>query len=102
MILTLAVAGSVIYAPVVTTELRNQVKAWYNHLPPAIRFPIDASPMFDSRKSFLRGQCITLFVVLWPCVLQFLEHGETTPSETVADDEMFAAAREQIHEQCWQ
>ncbi|KAF2000728.1 hypothetical protein P154DRAFT_619961 [Amniculicola lignicola CBS 123094] len=70
-------SGRVIYAPVVTKELRKQVREWYDHLPSAIRFPVDGSPVFDSRKSFLRGQYVALFVVLgWPSVLKIMEHGE--------------------------
>jgi hypothetical protein len=70
-------AGRVIYAPVVTKELRKQVREWYDHLPSVVRFPLDATPVFDTRKSFLRGQYIALFVVLgWPSVLKLMEHGE--------------------------
>ncbi|KAF2184813.1 hypothetical protein K469DRAFT_688419 [Zopfia rhizophila CBS 207.26] len=71
-------SGRVIYAPVVTKELQKQVREWYDHLPSAVRFPMDATPVFDSRKSFLRGQYIALFVVLgWPSVLKIMEHGES-------------------------
>ncbi|KAF2265380.1 hypothetical protein CC78DRAFT_200368 [Lojkania enalia] len=70
-------SGRVIYAPVITKELRKQIKEWYNHLPSVVRFPKDVTPVFDSRKSFLRGQYIALFVVLgWPSVLRIMEHGE--------------------------
>jgi hypothetical protein len=71
-------SGRVIYAPVVTKELRKQVREWYDHLPPVVRFPLDSTPVFDSRKSFLRGQYIGLFVVLgWPSVLKIMEYSET-------------------------
>lgn len=70
-------SGQVIYAPVVTRELRKQVREWYDHLPSVVRFPLDATPVFDSRKSFLRAQYVALFVVLgWPSVLKIMEHGE--------------------------
>ncbi len=66
--------GKVIYAPVVTNELRNQAREWYRHLPMAIRFPLDNSPLFDARKSFLRLQYISLSAVLeWASVLKVLE-----------------------------
>ena len=82
-------SGRVIYAPVVTKELRKQVREWYDHLPPVVRFPLDSTPVFDCRKSFLRGQYIGLFVVLgWPSVLKIMEHGEadgpTLSQETLA------------------
>ncbi|ERT00566.1 hypothetical protein HMPREF1624_03940 [Sporothrix schenckii ATCC 58251] len=38
----------VIYAPVVTIELRKQAAEWHRHLPVAIRFPLDNSPLFDA------------------------------------------------------
>jgi hypothetical protein len=60
-----------------TTELRNQVNQWYAHLPLALRFPIDSTPLFDLRKAYLRAQYIALFVVIgWPSVLRILELGE--------------------------
>lgn len=87
-------SGRVIYAPVVTKELRKQVREWYDHLPSAIRFPIDATPVFDSRKSFLRGQYIALFVVLgWPSVLKIMEHGEG--DGLPLDQETLAVTRDQ-------
>ncbi|KAF2109762.1 hypothetical protein BDV96DRAFT_234120 [Lophiotrema nucula] len=71
-------SGRVIYAPVITKELRKQVREWYDHLPSAIRFPKDGTPVFESRKSFLRGQYIALFVVLgWPSVLKIMEFGDS-------------------------
>lgn len=70
-------SARVIYAPVVTRELRKQVREWYDHLPSVVRFPLDAAPVFDTRKSFLRGQYFALFVVLgWPSVLKIMEHGD--------------------------
>ncbi|KAF2741543.1 hypothetical protein EJ04DRAFT_571614 [Polyplosphaeria fusca] len=87
-------AGRVIYAPVVTRELRKQVKEWYDHLPQAVRFPIDATPVFDSRKSFLRGQYIALFVVLgWPSVLKIMEIGDA--GDGGLGDQELALTREQ-------
>jgi hypothetical protein len=76
--------GRVIFAPVVTGELRKQVREWYDHLPAVVRFPLDATPLFDSRKSFLRIQYIALHVVLgWPSVLKILENSE---SDIVSQD----------------
>ncbi|KAF2840252.1 hypothetical protein M501DRAFT_991269 [Patellaria atrata CBS 101060] len=67
--------GQVIYAPVVTAELRKQASEWYDHLPPAIKFPINSSPLFDFRKAFLRIQYVALHtVILWPSLLKFLEN----------------------------
>lgn len=87
-------SGRVIYAPVVTMELRKQVREWYDHLPPVVRFPLDATPVFDSRKSFLRGQYNALFVVLgWPSVLNIMEHGEGG-GPTLSQDTL-AVTREQ-------
>jgi hypothetical protein len=66
--------GRVVFAPVVTGELRKQVREWYDHLPSIVRFPLDSTPLFDSRKSFLRGQYIALHVVLgWPSVLEIIK-----------------------------
>ncbi|CAK7218173.1 hypothetical protein SBRCBS47491_003417 [Sporothrix bragantina] len=66
--------GRVVYAPVVTTELRNQAAEWHRHLPVAIRFPLDNTPLFDARKSFLRLQYFSLKTVLeWASVLKVME-----------------------------
>lgn len=71
--------GQVIHAPAITSELRNGVQEWHNHLPPAIRFPIDDRPLFDLRKSFLRCQYVALFVLMgWPSLLRILERGDTS------------------------
>jgi len=79
-----SVEGQVIYAPVVTAELQNQSKEWYHHLPASLKFPIDASPLLDPRKSFLRIQYIGLFIVVgWPSVLQVLELG---PAEEIRSE----------------
>lgn len=87
-------SGRVIYAPVVTKELRKQVREWYDHLPSAVRFPIDDTPVFDSRKSFLRGQYVALFVVLgWPSVLKIMEHGDG--DGVPFDQETLAVTRDQ-------
>ncbi|KAF1838520.1 hypothetical protein BDW02DRAFT_389372 [Decorospora gaudefroyi] len=86
--------GQVIYVPVVTGELRKQVREWYDHLPLVVRFPLEATPLFDSRKSFLRVQYLGLQVVLsWPSVLKVLEwsHGETP----IPDPEAEVATRDQ-------
>ncbi|KAF1841370.1 uncharacterized protein K460DRAFT_408837 [Cucurbitaria berberidis CBS 394.84] len=70
--------GRVIFAPVVIGELRKQIQEWHDHLPSVVRFPLDATPLFDSRKSFLRGQYIALHVVLgWPSVLKILQDSES-------------------------
>lgn len=87
-------SGRVIYAPVVTRELKNQVREWYDHLPAVVRFPLDATPVFDSRKSFLRGQYFALFVVLgWPSVLKIMEHG--TDEGAPFDQTAISVMREQ-------
>lgn len=76
--------GQVIYAPVVATELRKQAVEWYEHLPPPIRFPLNGAPLFDLRKSFLRVQFTALnAVILWPSVLQWLEHSMNESIEQV-------------------
>ncbi|KAG9243943.1 hypothetical protein BJ878DRAFT_542755 [Calycina marina] len=46
----------VVNAPVVAVELQNQSKEWCHHLHPTLKFPIDARPLLDPRKSFLRIQ----------------------------------------------
>jgi hypothetical protein len=54
------------------------MQKWYSHLPPALRFPVDASPLFDLRKAFLRSQYLCLFILMgWPSVLEILELGES-------------------------
>ncbi|EOA85620.1 uncharacterized protein SETTUDRAFT_40149 [Exserohilum turcica Et28A] len=77
--------GQVIFAPVVIGELRKQVREWYDHLPLVVRFPLDTTPLFDSRKSFLRIQYLALHVVLgWPSVLRILENNK---AEVVSKDQ---------------
>lgn len=86
-------SGRVIFAPVVTGELRKQVREWYDHLPSVVRFPLDSTPLFDSRKSFLRGQYIALHVVLgWPSVLKILEDSEG--EATIQDQETLMVTRD--------
>jgi len=69
-------SGRVIYAPKITKELRKQIQEWYEHLPSLVRFHLDATPMFDLRKSFPKGQYLALLVVLgWPSVLKIMELG---------------------------
>jgi hypothetical protein len=76
--LTIIIEGQVIHAPIITTELRSQAKEWYKHLPPAIRFPLDTSPLYDLRKAALRAEYYGVFILInWPCVLRVLELGET-------------------------
>ncbi|KAJ4373798.1 hypothetical protein N0V83_002537 [Neocucurbitaria cava] len=88
--------GRVIFAPVVIGELRKQVREWYDHLPSVVRFPLDASPLFDSRKSFLRIQYIALHVVFgWPSVLKILENSEGDP--TIPDQETLRVTTEQAN-----
>ncbi|KXJ90615.1 hypothetical protein Micbo1qcDRAFT_226601 [Microdochium bolleyi] len=88
--------GTVVYAPVVTAELRRQTQEWYDRLPPAVRFPLDDAPLFDPRKNFLRGQYFCMFVVLeWASVLRVMEahsRGEGAgPARRI--DEKLAMAR---------
>ncbi|KAF2096620.1 hypothetical protein NA57DRAFT_58523 [Rhizodiscina lignyota] len=74
--------GQVIYAPVVAAELKKQALEWYEHLPVPVRFPVNASPLFDLRKSFLRFQYLAMHTVIyWPSVLQFLETKATRAHE---------------------
>lgn len=89
----LPVTGQVIFAPVVVGELRKQVREWYHHLPSAVRFPLDSTPLFDSRKSFLRIQYMALHVVLgWPSVLRILENSEGEAS--AQENETIVVTRE--------
>lgn len=85
--------GEVIFAPVVIGEIRKQLREWYDHLPSVVRFPLDNTPLFDSRKSFLRIQYVALHVVLgWPSVLRILENSEGEAS--IQDEESAVVARE--------
>jgi hypothetical protein len=53
------------------------VTEWYSHLPPALKFPLDSTPLFDLRKAYLRCQYIAMFVLMgWGSVLKLLELGE--------------------------
>ena len=92
-------ADKVIYAPVVTAELRNQGQEWFAHLPATIRFPVDSSPLFDPRRSFLRGQYFVLFFVIgWPSVLCLLQlHGDGN-AEGMAHGGMSATLKVQAQE----
>jgi hypothetical protein len=81
--------GRVVFAPVVTGELRKQVREWYDHLPSIVRFPLDSTPLFDSRKSFLRGQYVALHVVLgWPSVLEILKQGDSGAAHQGQDTQL--------------
>ncbi|KAF2820060.1 hypothetical protein CC86DRAFT_471706 [Ophiobolus disseminans] len=89
--------GRVVFAPVVTGELCKQVREWYDHLPHVVRFPLDSTPLFDSRKSFLRGQYIALHVVLgWPSVLELMKQGDS--DATHQDQETLLVTRDQAQD----
>jgi hypothetical protein len=89
--------GRVVFAPVVTGELRKQVREWYDHLPSIVRFPLDSTPLFDSRKSFLRGQYIALHVVFgWPSVLELVKQGDG--DATYQDQDTFLVTRDQAQD----
>lgn len=61
------------HAPIVASELRAQLAAWYNYLPQAVRFPLDASPTYNLQKASLRGQYYgVLALITWPAVLELL------------------------------
>lgn len=63
-------SGSVIHAPLVALELRKQLQDWYHHLPPSLKFPLDASIAFDPAKTYLRTQYTALIAVInWPFIL---------------------------------
>jgi hypothetical protein len=75
--------GQIIYAPVVATELSNQVTEWYDHLPAGVRFPLTTTPLFDLRRAFLRLQYLTMTsVIFWPSILQLLEQGAAPPVQS--------------------
>ncbi|TPX18969.1 uncharacterized protein E0L32_011362 [Thyridium curvatum] len=88
-------AGQLIYAPILTAELRKQAHEWYIHLPTAVRFPVDNTPLFDARKSFLRMQYIILIVALeWASVLRVLE----TYGTDIEQSEEIAMAKQEAQE----
>ncbi|PGH26766.1 hypothetical protein AJ80_01530 [Polytolypa hystricis UAMH7299] len=75
-------SGQIKRSPILTTELRKSIWDWYCHLPPALWFPLEPTPLFDTRKAFLRAQYFSLFVLIgWPSVLWLLE----LPSADVED-----------------
>ncbi|RDW77354.1 hypothetical protein BP6252_05407 [Coleophoma cylindrospora] len=68
-------SGRAIYAPIVAVELRNQIRSWHEHLPTSLRFTLDATPLFDLRKAYLRSQWFCLSsVIYWPFVLRHVEN----------------------------
>lgn len=78
-----------------TAELRKQAHEWYIHLPTAVRFPVDNTPLFDARKSFLRMQYIILIVALeWASVLRVLE----TYGTDIEQSEEIAMAKQEAQE----
>jgi hypothetical protein len=71
-----SVVGQALYVPIVALELRSQCLSWHEHLPAALQFPLDASPLFDLRKAHLRGQLFCfLSVIYWPFVLKHVGNG---------------------------
>jgi hypothetical protein len=63
--------SATVYAPVVALELRSQIDDWHHHLPSSLRFPLDQSFLFDTRKAYLRCAYHALIaVVTWPFVLR--------------------------------
>jgi len=91
--------GQIIYAPVMGAELRKQAEEWYDHLPPPVRFPISAAPLFDIRKSFLRLQYEALHaVILWPSVHQLLESNSTRGHEHLQVGDHLASVQKECQE----
>ena len=88
--------GQVIYAPIVAAELGKQAGEWYDNLPTAVRFPLNAAPLFDLRKSFLRLQYLALHTVIyWPSVLQILETKPTRAHEHLQVDEHLRSVQQE-------
>ena len=99
LLLTAGTAGKVIYAPIITTELRQQAHEWYSHLPAAISFPIDDTPLFDPRKSFLRLQYLIMFIVLdWASVLRVLEFHDRHQDPAYPQGELPDSTRYEVAE----
>lgn len=91
--------GQVIYAPVVAAELRKQALEWYEHLPGPVRFPVNSTPLFDLRKSFLRLQYLAMqTVIFWPSVLQFLETKATRGHEHLQVGEHLKSVQQEAQE----
>lgn len=90
--------GQVVYAPLVAAELRKQAEQWYDHLPPPVKFPLTASPLFDLRKSYLRMQYMALHaVVYWPSVLQVIKE-EALPTADSQVNGLASNTREEASE----
>ncbi|KAF4627426.1 hypothetical protein G7Y89_g10732 [Cudoniella acicularis] len=92
-------AGHAIYVPIVAVELRNQILSWHDHLPVALQFPLDASPLFDLRRAHLRNQLFCLLsVIYWPFVLKHVEDSATQMEGTAENTVERAAVHERAKE----
>jgi hypothetical protein len=81
-------AGAMVYAPLVTQELRSQLQDWYFHLPPTLKFPLDSSPIFDPRKANLRSQFYaSMAVISWPFILEMVDMSRDRATETSPNQE---------------
>lgn len=76
-------SGFVTYNPAVALELRTQIDEWYRHLPGPLRFQLDGSMLFDTRKAYLRCSYYALMAVAsWPFVLPLSQAPAHTPQDT--------------------
>lgn len=88
-------APHVVYEPKVIEVLREQISAWYDKLPPNIKFPRDTSLIFDTQKAFLRSQYFALhWVIGWPAVVRIITKG---PDDGKQHDDLLTSSSEFIY-----
>jgi hypothetical protein len=79
---TFSILAQTTYAPVVASELRQQLSQWYSGLPSAIKFPLGSDPILDPRKAFLRAQYYSaLCIVHWSFIVRLLTEVPQDPTE---------------------
>lgn len=79
-------SGHAIYLPIIAHELYSQFLSWHSALPPSLKFPLDASPLFDLRKTHLRGQFFAhTIVVFWPFVFRYIDDVSSPKQQQAAN-----------------
>ena len=96
-----------VYAPIIAVELTQQLKSWYDHLPPSLRFDRSVTPAPDDAfnyaspyslstlaavTNFLQMQYhLVLAGIYWPAVYS-LTFADTPTTATQADGALFFEA----------
>ena len=69
----MALGGQNTHRPVVANVHQEQLTAWYDNLPPGLKFSLGTTPVLDPHKAFLKGQYYCILVIAnWSFVVRLI------------------------------